>query len=326
MGPRAAENNGPVRSEYIILKIILLYYIEKMSVHVVTVSNKSGGYYDILKESCIKHGCELTTLGYGEKWGGFVWRFKKIQEYLNTVNPDDIIIIVDGFDVVMTENIETVMKKYRTFGKNIVIGVTYDCDLAVFMSKRFFGLVKYNDQEYVINAGLYIGKCEKLLEMYKLIDDKYGFDNYKDDQLLMTKFMKDHVEFMDENIALDTKSTMFNNAVYVDFKNCVSKSDGQLNIYYENGNILNKFKKPSSFLHGPGNVNLKLYIEKLGYSNVPDIPKYSNDRTSYYAKLFISGMFWYDWIIVFMVLIIVIFTIVMIIYARRSVSQNKRIL
>ena len=36
-----------------------------MSVHIVTTANKSGGYYEILKESCIRNGCKLTTLGFG---------------------------------------------------------------------------------------------------------------------------------------------------------------------------------------------------------------------------------------------------------------------
>lgn len=40
-----------------------------MSIHIVTVANKSDGYYEILKQSCIRNGCELTTLGFGEKWG-----------------------------------------------------------------------------------------------------------------------------------------------------------------------------------------------------------------------------------------------------------------
>ena len=37
-----------------------------------------------LVESCKRNGKELTILGYGEKWQGFVWRFKLMIEYKDT--------------------------------------------------------------------------------------------------------------------------------------------------------------------------------------------------------------------------------------------------
>ena len=70
-----------------------------MSIHVVTVANKSDGYYKILKQSCILNGCKLTTLGFGEKWGGFVWKYTQMQKFLKTVDPTDIVIFVDGVQV-----------------------------------------------------------------------------------------------------------------------------------------------------------------------------------------------------------------------------------
>jgi hypothetical protein len=90
-----------------------------MSFHVVTVANKSDGYYEILKQSCIQNGCKLTTLGFGEKWGGFVWRLELIQKYLKSISPYDIVIIIDGFDVVMTEHIDVFIDKYNKIGKSI---------------------------------------------------------------------------------------------------------------------------------------------------------------------------------------------------------------
>ena len=277
------------------------------NVYVVTAANKSEGYYDILKESCIRNGCELTTLGFGEKWGGYVWKYTKMREYLKTIKPNDIVIFVDGFDVIMTEDIDTVMKKYKKFEKDIVISIAYESDYSKLIAKRLYKLVEYN------------GKCDTLLKMYDLIDRNHGFKNYNEDQLLMSVFLNNSEKFMKKYIALDTDATLFNNAMRVNIKDYVfdSSGDKKLNISYKNNQILNTFKQPSSFLHGPASARLTPYLEKLGYKNIPDIVPLSNTRALFYSKLFLAGMFWYDWVIIFIVLIIVVFMIVILVRAIR---------
>lgn len=42
----------------------------KQPIKVICVATKSSGYYDILKESCMKNNYELITLGWGKKWQG----------------------------------------------------------------------------------------------------------------------------------------------------------------------------------------------------------------------------------------------------------------
>ena len=296
-----------------------------MSVHVVTAANKSDGYYEILKESCIRNGCELTTLGFGEKWGGYVWKYTKMREYLKTIKSDDIVVFVDGFDVVMTEHIDIVMKKYKTFEKDIVLSVAYECEYSKLITKRLYKFVKYNGNEYSVNTGLYMGKCETLLKMYNLIDQNHGFKNYNEDQLLMSVFLNNNMKFMNKYIAFDIKATLFNNAMRVNIKDYVfdSSGDKQLNISCKNNQILNTFKQPSSFLHGPASARLTPYLEKLGYENIPDIVPLSNARALFYSKLFLAGMFWYDWVIVFIVLIIIAFTIALTISIVRAVRHKK---
>ena len=86
----------------------------------VTVANKSDGYYEILKQSCIRNGCKLITLGFGEKWEGFgekwegfVWKYKKLREFLNTIKLDDIVVFVDHIDIFM--------ERYKKFDKSIIL-------------------------------------------------------------------------------------------------------------------------------------------------------------------------------------------------------------
>ncbi len=87
--------------------------IRQDSIYVVTVATKSDGYYEILKQSCIRNGCKLITLGFGEKWGGFVWKYKKLREFINTIKLDDIVVFVDHIDIFM--------ERYKKFDKSIIL-------------------------------------------------------------------------------------------------------------------------------------------------------------------------------------------------------------
>jgi hypothetical protein len=49
--------------------------------HIVTVATESKYYFPYLLESCKNNGKELEVLGYGEKWEGLNWKFKKMIDY-----------------------------------------------------------------------------------------------------------------------------------------------------------------------------------------------------------------------------------------------------
>ena len=299
-----------------------------MSVHIVTVANKSDGYYEILKKSCIRNGCELTTLGFGEKWGGFVWRLELIQEYLKSVNPYDIIIIIDGFDVIMTEHIDVFIDKYNKIDKSIVIGISNLNALSRYMFKRVFKSIKYNQKQYFLCAGMYVGYAIDLATMYNLINQYLGFKNYNDDQVLLCKFLNSTnpiiQDFIKSKIILDTEVTLFNNTARKSTLDSIFKINSKINLEYNpiSDKLINQYGESSSFIHGPGSIDLKSYIEKLGYTNVPDVIPYANSRITHYTKLFISGMFWYDWVTVFIILILVILVMIMLI---QKIKHKKHI-
>lgn len=261
--------------------------------------------------------------------GGFVWRLEKIQEYLKLVEPDDIVIIIDGFDVVMTEHIDIFIEKYKKINKSIVIGISNLNTMNYIISSRIFKSIKYNKKEYFICAGTYVGRVSDLTIMFNLIDQYLGFKNYNDDQLLLSKFLNSPniiiKNFIKSKIALDTHVTLFNNTENKNSLNTIFKTTGQLNLTYDqiSETLVNQYGKSSSFIHGPSSTDLKPYIEKLGYTDVPDVIPYSGFRNIYYAKLFISSMFWSDWVAVFIILIILIFVIIMVIRMVKNKFTKK---
>jgi hypothetical protein len=294
-----------------------------MTVYVVTVANKSDGYYEILKKSCIINGCELVTLGFGEKWGGFIWRCNKLREFLKTIDSDSIVICVDGFDVVMVDHIDTFMARYKKFGKSIVLSIINDLDIVKYFSKKIFNTIKYKGSEYWICAGLYAGRADDLSDMFDMMDIES--DTLNDDQLLLTKFIIGNPKFSNDKIALDTKMELFTNVSRTKIQDLILKNThSELKLMYKDGQIFNEFNKPTVFLHGPGNVNLKPYIEKLGYSDVPDIPTFSNARVGFYSNLFFQNLTTKDWIMYIVIILVVLFIIVTtIILVRRAVKRAK---
>ena len=289
-----------------------------MSVYIVTAANKSGGYYEILKESCIRNGCELTTLGFGEKWTGFVWKYEQLQKFLKSVNSDDIVIFVDGFDVVMNDHIDVFLEKYKKFNKSIILSVIYNSNTLKFIEKRVFGNVKYHGSDYFICMGLYAGRAGDLNEMINLIDIKS--DTTNDDQLITTRFIRNNLEFTNDKIALDTEMELFTNASQPTYKDLILKKPETLTISCNDGYILNSLGNRPVFVHGPGKADLKPYLAHIGYTNIPDAELYQFSGFKHGLELFVAGMFWYDWIVVFIILIILVLLIVIII---KTIRYNK---
>ena len=281
----------------------------KPNIHIVTVANKSDGYYEILKKSCIRNGCNLITLGFGEKWGGFVWKYKKLKEFLKIIDPSDIVVFVDGFDVIMVNNIDTFIKRYNKFNKSIVLSIINDLNIIKYFAKKVFNTIKYKGSEYWLCSGLYVGKADDLTEMFDMMN--IDSDTMNDDQLLLTQFLISNPKFLNDKVALDTKMELFTNVSHPKIQDWIIKdTHSPLKLTYNNGQILNEFNKPTIFLHGPGSVNLKPYIEQLGYIDVPDIPIISNARVGFYSKLFIQNLKTEDWIIYICCFLILIFIII----------------
>ena len=299
-----------------------------MYVHIVTVANKSDGYYEILKKSCIRNGCNLITLGFGEKWGGFVWKYKKLKEFLKIIDPSDIVVFVDGFDVIMINNIDTFIKRYNKFNKSIVLSIINNPDIIKYFEKKVFNTIKYKGSEYWLCSGLYVGIASDLIDIFDMMN--IDSDTMNDDQLLLTQFLIANPKFSNDKVALDTQMELFTNVSRPKIQDWIIKdTHSPLKLTYNNGQILNEFNKSTIFLHGPGSVNLKPYIEQLGYNNVPDIPTYSNARIGFYSKLFFQNLKTEDWIIYiccFLILIfIIIVTVILIKKAQKKYSNNTKL-
>ena len=275
-----------------------------MKINIVTVANKIDGYLEIYKKSCKKNNIKFDILGFGSKWKGFVYRIKLIKDYLQHFKKNDLVVISDGFDVVLVGSKKELYEKYKKFNKDIVIGVEDSTGFKKFFQKRLFK--EYNNNQ--ICAGLIIGKVETLQKMYDLIESKFDLNKIKDDQLLLTLFLNKNKDFAKKYIGIDTKSELFLNLSCSKLKSSFNNTK-ELNQKVEcidNKRLLyKKYNTKPVFLHGPGSLNLKKYIKHLGYTNIPDIKSLSIKRIIYYIQLLLKNLKMTDYIIILLVLAVI---------------------
>lgn len=155
--------------------------------HVATVATESKYYLPYLQQTCAQWGVKLQVLGMGEKWEGYVFKFKKIIDFLNTIPPKDIVCFVDGYDVVATRNLNELVPAFLKLKEHV------DCSIVVaddgnlpfalnFLKKDYFGDCNNN----YLNSGTYMGFASDLLQI--LTDAFQQFPEEKDDQKLLTLY------------------------------------------------------------------------------------------------------------------------------------------
>jgi len=219
-----------------------------------TVVTHDDYYYRSMISSCEKLGLEVKALGWGEKWKDFYWRFNLMREYLKSLDPNEIVVFIDAFDVIPLAPEKDIMERFLSFNSPIVISSEekFSNYMIDFGYKDIFS--KFKDG--YCNCGSYMGYVKNLLEMYDVMD-KYR-NNCNDDQVVMSRSSKD--PFIIKNVSLDKNNNLFltlRTNEKIIYRGIMSSD----NKYYKfaDGKIRWKIKKPA-FVHGPGSVNLDHFV------------------------------------------------------------------
>lgn len=81
-----------------------------------TVATGSAGYLPLLQNSAKRFGFELDVIGWGKPWGGTSTKLSWYRDALDSLDPGEVVTIVDGYDVVFTApaiETETIFKSLR---------------------------------------------------------------------------------------------------------------------------------------------------------------------------------------------------------------------
>lgn len=233
-------------------------------IHFVTVATKSSGYFDVLMQSCVRHGIDLHVLGWNEKWGGWVWRLDLILDHYRQIasyDPDAIICFVDAYDVVFLQSAFEIESRFLSFNQPIVVAEDHNMNpLSEIYAKIFlFGMCRSRR----VNAGTYMGYAKDLVELLtelKALSSSISTD----DQRLLTLVCQNNAtrsNHISQRIAIDTDRSIF---LCMRYKNGpymagIKIDEKDRALYYSSSNI-----RPC-ILHGAGNADLDSTILMLGY-------------------------------------------------------------
>ncbi|OTN67358.1 Uncharacterized protein PKNOH_S06430600 [Plasmodium knowlesi] len=95
--------------------------IRSSKLHVLTFATHEQGYFKTLQESCSRLNIELTVLGMGKKWEGFITKLVKVKEYIKSCNDNDIVLFVDGFDTFFVQPANVIVERYIVNYDNLFV-------------------------------------------------------------------------------------------------------------------------------------------------------------------------------------------------------------
>lgn len=164
-----------------------------MKIFIVTVATEKKFYMPYLEESIKKNNGNLIILGLGQKWQGFNWRNKLMLDFLKTIDPDDIVCFVDGYDVICVRDLREITDVFLQLKKK------NNCKIVVAENKiimnNLFNIYNFIKVKIIfdkcinklINSGTYIGHVKDVLYVLKQV---YTGDNTLDDQKILVKYCK----------------------------------------------------------------------------------------------------------------------------------------
>ncbi len=262
----------------------------------VTVATHIDGYMPWLKKSCEKYKTTLYTLGMGEKWQGYNWKFLKMKEFLRSVDPNEIICFMDAYDVILLRDPSSLEEDFLSFckltGKKIIVGC--DKPKPIYMKILAYATFGKCDDE-MLNSGTYIGKASDLFYMINEMSRISNDDPSVDDQVLLKDWC-----------------SMNTNLIHIDCDNLFFMVVGDPQRDLE----IKKSKNPY-FLHAPGNTYIDNIIEDLGY----EMTKEEKEKIKiYHRKSLVKKVKYYGSFPVFRTLLIVL--VLYIIYKFKKNSKR----
>jgi hypothetical protein len=294
---------------------------------IITVATNSKYYFPYLKESVKRNGGELVVLGYNQEWTGFSLKYSLMINYLKTLDSNDIVCFVDGYDVICCRNLKDMINNFIKLKKQ------HNCKIVVGEDKMDMGFINNTISQYFIylfyggtckyrylNSGTYIGYSKDVLDVvtnvYKLTNS-----DTSDDQIEMKKYCRMH----ENDFYIDIKSELF-----LTMNKPYNNIDHKIKI---NNNKLYYGSSQPFFIHAPAGTYLDDILIKLGYNPDPAIQQQIKDDFYKKYSLYLSPTL-YDDIkqnkhYIYILLIIIIFIIIVFIiyknqkYYKKLLKLNK---
>ena len=211
--------------------------------HLVTVATHSERYLPVLDQQSKDKNIPLVKLGIGKKYTGHFMKDLEMIEYLKqpSVDDDDIVAFVDGFDTLLLSDSDEIINKFKSFNCQLLLSIENVGGLS-FIHDAVFTKVKGK----FINTGLYMGYAKFLREF---LEDMYSNDFDKNsNQKTWANYLGKNNNY--QHVGLDVDSQVFLNYSFTT-TNWIKVKDKR---------VILKDKKPC-FIQGNGCEDLSHIIK-----------------------------------------------------------------
>ena len=238
--------------------------------YVISLATDYTNAVENFEKSCKTNNINYKIIGLNEKFEGWRWRMQKYLDSIKSYKDEDIVIFSDSYDVIVQQNKNEIIKKFKKMDGNVIISSEMNLLLVPELKQfniypqylSFNNFLKNNKSDYLYPClGLVIGYKKYLEEVYTEIlnfnDNEINKECYDDDQCLFSYYF---LKNGDKLFKLDYKQELFGNM------------SGSLNRYEMlNGKLFNyKTDSVPSFIHFEGNSlsYYNYYMTPLGYKEV----------------------------------------------------------
>lgn len=187
------------------------------NIHYITVATKPHPVLDEIRAKCHKNGEMITVLAQEENrpigWasrGNFGVKLREVHQFITrnpALQPDDLILFTDAYDVVYCGQFAQIWERYQEFEKPIVFGAEKYCNPDPDLKSKYS--TDPNAEFPYLNSGLFIGRVWALRKCM----ENYQYDDKHDDQRYWTN------QFLSVNkplIELDHNNRLFLNTCDID--------------------------------------------------------------------------------------------------------------
>lgn len=268
-------------------------YVMPSSIKVITYATGNAQYFNELQESAIKFNYNLTVLGMGNEWKGFIDKLTHIYKYISeTLDDSDIVMCIDAYDVIFCRDSSEFEKIYMEnfdYENKILFNaeaLSNSFIMNEFWYKKFNPPNKTETKDFkykYLNAGVCIGMVKNVKAM---MADILGREGITDDQVEIMKTYSQN----DTNIEIDHGCKLFNTVSCLNNDLVLNESCGIYNSHTSTYPCL---------IHGPGQyTTIDTYVNWAGLNSVY---KKSNLK----RNLSILLNYYFDYIVAIIVIIII---------------------
>ena len=121
----------------------------------------------------------VEVLGMGKKWNGFNDKLMGVMDFCKKLEPDEIVVFVDGFDSIIHRSPDNVEREFKKMNCGLLFSSvsSYNIPLFDLFVFRMFGTCNTHG---IANSGLYMGYAKYIIDFItKALENATG-DDQKD--------------------------------------------------------------------------------------------------------------------------------------------------